>query len=490
MIARTAAIAALVLLALPGSADAATGLIRVDADRATEIDSARVAAALGVASTDLVPLSTPFPTGGVFTSGASLEPCAGQSSTPLGLVVDAASSQLRDLRSDEAQATLSSAIEGLPCATEVIDRDTLITTLELLGQAAQDEGDEAAARAAYGQLLAVAPGFSLTSAPGTGYETLFDDVRRTALSSATADVWVQHAEWTVAIDGAPVRTDRGATVRAMPGRHLLQWEVAGALVGVWMTVEEGGVVVIAIEPADVLLEGPVDTGRRLAIEGWLTDKATTADLDGVAVVQTADPLAGYVVRGGAAEAWVAPAEDASAGGPGGSGPAASGVGLRLAVGGGWMLASLASYGDIAAALDVGLVGPLHLRVDFDLGVSQPISLPGSELDGKTALLPGVGVGVALRRPGGPVQPFGALTVGLWITPGSTNEQALADALEIGADVEALEARGPVTFRGWVDGGVDLHPGDSPLLIRLYGGIGYGFGFQARAGAQVGFRVGG
>lgn len=480
--------AGLLLATLPGSAWPATGLVRAD-DGAT-IDAARVAAAIGVEPSDLQLLALPDATAGWHSAGVSLEACAGQPSTPLGLVVDAASAQLRDLRSDEAQEALSSSIEGLPCVGAFAERTTLVTALELLGQAAQDEGDTAAARAAYEQLLAVDQGFSLTSAPGTGYEVLFDDVRRAALSAGTIEASVQHADWTVAVDGVAVPARSAGTLRLAPGRHLLQWQVQDELVGAWLTLEAGAprVALLAHGYLDILGQGPIDAGKSVAIEAWLGHVATSADLDGVAVVQAAEPLAGYVVRGGSAEAWAAAPEAAVADDPKVARP--GGVGFRLAVGGGWMLASLASYGDIAAAADVHLVGPLHLRIDGDLGISQPISMPGGELDGVSVLLPGVGVGVSLRRPGGPVQPYGAISVGLWITPDTYTDPVLADAQGIGAVTTDLEARGPVTFRGFADGGVDLHPGDSPLLVRLYGGIGYGFGFQVHAGAQVGFRAGG
>jgi hypothetical protein len=52
----------------------------------------------------------------------------------------------------------------------------------------------------------------------------------------------------------------------------------------------------------------------------------------------------------------------------------------------------------------------------------------------------------------------------------------------------VDSRGPVTFRGFLDGGIDLVL-DRVVSVRLTGGVGYGFGFQARAGSQVALRFG-
>jgi len=190
---------------------------------------------------------------------------------------------------------------------------------------------------------------------------------------------------------------------------------------------------------------------------------------------------GYVVRDGKASTW-----EAEARGPAGGGPRR----LRIALGGGWMHVGGAHYGDFGLAADLQLVGPLHLHVEGDVGLSQPIEFPDHGLDGSFTVLPGFGAGVSMRPGGDVVQPFAALSFGVWIVPATYTDKAREAVSQLG-DVEsraAVESRSPVTFRAFLDGGVDLAP-TGPLIVRLSGGIGYGFGFQARAGAAVGLRFG-
>lgn len=53
----------------------------------------------------------------------------------------------------------------------------------------------------------------------------------------------------------------------------------------------------------------------------------------------------------------------------------------------------------------------------------------------------------------------------------------------------MQSRGPVAFRGYLDGGLDLVP-HKALGVRLGGGVGYGLGFQARGYVQFLVRIGG
>lgn len=462
---------------------------------------ARVATALGLTPDEVVPLGLPIPSDGWHVAGASFSGCSGQPASDLGPVLTSARAQLDDLDSGSAQAALAQAIEGLPCAGTPVDAEELAAALEILGQAAQDESDEDAARAAYRQLIATNPSYALTSAPGTGYEVLWSEVRRKQLALGSVEVSVQHTGTVeVRLDGAAVDASSPAPVFLTSGRHLLQWTSGATTAGAWITLDAdaGSAALIEAEALTPLLSaGPRSAGRRVALQRWLTNLAVAGGLDGVAVIQNDAPLTGYrvdVMGDGTAEGWAtAPSTPVPTPGTGPGAAIRASGGMRILLGGGWMLADRANYGDITVAAEVRLIGPLHLRIDFDLGISQPLQLPGNDhYDGAVALLPGLGAGLLMRPVKGPIQPFGAFTAGVWITPASYTQATVAAAVAAGAssdDVLALTARRAATVRLFADGGVDLLPEDGSFVLRLSGGVGYGFGFQARAGAQVGFRIG-
>ena len=471
----------------PLSAAAATvGLTTADGSTAKGSLGA-VANALEVDQDEVEPLAIEAGDGW-YAPGLTFTACGGDAGAELGTTIASAKMQLEGLQSAEALTGLDAAIEALPCAAFPVDPEVLAQALELLGQAAQDESKADVARLAYQRLLAVAPSYRLSSPPGTGYEVLWEEVRADVLAAGVASLAVQHDIGDVWLDGGAVEPGWSGTLKLVPGRHLLQWTADGATTGAWIELRRGAAKAALVDAATgyaaLLREGPADPGRKLALELWLGELAETAGWQGVAVVQQEGPASGYVVRDGRSQAWQAGDEA--------PGAAATGVDrLRIALGGGWMLAGGASFGDVALAADVRLVGPLHLHVDADLGISQPIDFPGSEYHGAFTALPGFGVGVALRPGAGVAQPFAALSLGVWVVPSSFTDEAVAQVGVLGDAMSRaeIESRGPVTFRGFLDGGIDLAPGDGPLIVRLSGGVGYGFGFQARAGAQVGVRVG-
>jgi hypothetical protein len=495
---RTIAIAlALVAAWLPSLASAGGIGLYHPLDRpVTDDEIAATAAALDLTEDQVTALSLPPATGRWWVVGLTYEPCHGSAGTPLADAIVDARAKLDSLLSGEAVAGLSRALEALPCAPRLAERALLTEALELLGQAAQDESDEPTARAAYRQLLAMAPSYRLTSPPGTGYEVLWEEVRRDALSAGAASVAIQHGNPAVRVDGEPIPVAWTATASLAPGRHLLQWTNDDSTSGAWIEVaddlEEAALISYDGSTLSLLSRGPASVGARAAVEIWLQAIADGAGLDGVAVIQEEEPPSGYVVRGGEAEAWVAPLRRAGRT-PKAATPTSADL-LRIAVGGGWLTTGGAQYGDLTLALDLRLIGPLHLRVDGELGISEPIRFPGNpDYDGRSALLPGFGVGVAVHPTDGPAQPFAALSLGLWIVSPDAVQGLVDAATDAGANSDSLDVlggRGPVTFRAFLDGGVDLLPGGGPLVIRVSGGVGYGFGFQARAGAQVGLRFGG
>jgi hypothetical protein len=472
----------LLLLLVPSLAAAATGVVQADGNAPD--DAALAAAAADASLTDVSPIA--LTTAGWITTGAAFAPCAGEPGESLADAVAEGRGMVEELNSAKAIARLDAALDAAPCSSTPTTRPNLLAALELLGQAAQDEGRTDIARRAYAQLLGADPGYRLTTPPGTGYDDLFDEVRREANAVRPASVAIQHADAAaVTWNGESIPASAALTTPAAPGRHLLQWWEQGTPRGAWVEVSGDAALVSAPSgPGWLLAEGPSDAAKQLALTLWLGSVAKDAGLDGIAVVQEAG---GYVVGDGI-NTWI-PSVAAAVGSAPPRATAPKGTELRLTLGGGYSTVQGFHYGEAVGALDLRLVGPLHVRVEGGAGFS-PVDV-GDEALGTTVVLPGVGAGVALRPPAGPVQPFGALTAGVFITPDSDKTAAAEDAARSNGDVETvarLDVRGPVAFRGYVDGGVDLLPGDGPLVIRVSGGFGFGLGFLARAGAQVGFRL--
>jgi hypothetical protein len=447
-------------------------------------DEATTAAAI-VGSDQGEPVVLELPDAAWLMAGGTIGPAHAGTQMVLSEQLTLAQSKMANLETAEAMALLRKAVSSLPSASAAVDPADLAAALELLGQAAQDEGQDDVARAAYTQLLASRPAFRLSTPPGTGYEEVFDAVRREVNALPRSTLAIRHARKEVRWDGAAIDARWTGSEPTTPGRHLLQWSDGLGWQGAWVDVasDGAGVVLLATDGSieELLAAGAIDEGHRAALVGWLGSMGH----DAVVVLQGRDPLRGYHVRGDQVLAWSASA---------GQSVAASASDLdvvRIALGGGYGLVDGSSYGELLASLDLRLVGPLSLHIDGGVGVSEPLDFgPDHDLTGRVALLPGVGAGVVVRLPRGPVQPFAGLSLGVWIVP--TEQRAVAESEAARLDDELsshLSSRTPVGFRGYLDGGVDLLPA-GPLLIRLQAGIGYGFGLQVRAGAQVGLRFGG
>ena len=488
---------ALLLLALLPLPALAAGVLVLEGELAEDRWEA-VSDALDVEAVQ--PFAIPDTDGWPGTVGFA--PCAGEPAD-LAAVLAAARASIQDFEAAAAAAALEGALDSAPCSERAVPRADLLAALEVLGEAAQIEGDEARARAAYQQLLAIDPAYALTSPPGTGYDALYSAVRRDVASQQQAPVGLWH-EGGVWWDGAEVPARSGVPLTALPGRHLLQWATGEDVAGAWVTVADATPASLVQPEAlrGLLAGGPTSAGARAALEPLLTRWAADAELELLAVLAADDAADGHVLRDGSLQPFVLAVRRPAA-------PVVTDAPdpdrLRVAVGGGWTTVQLDHYADLRGAVEVGLVGPLSVRVDANLALA-PVSVDLEGVDATTAGLPGFGVGVAVRPPRLPVQPFGAFTVGAWFGASGTQEarDALDAALaqpgapELDPDDRAkLDARGPVHLRLFVDGGVDLPLPDLPLLVRFTGGVGLGVpatpdagvGIQARAGVLVGLRLG-
>jgi len=474
------------------------GVLLADGATPTDKDLTQVSVGSGTPLDSLAAMTFPA-TRGLSATTAVTDCAAGPAGVALGALAASSRAQVANLDAGAAQETLEETLRGLHCADSVVLAADLRLALEVLAEAAQVEGNEGNARFTYEALLAVDPGYSLTSPPGSGYRELFNEVRRSfAGAEATLGLWHTSEAWW---DGEAVPARQSAPLGAVPGRHLLQWDAHGVIVGRWVEIEDAEPVAIVLGDAepDLLRGGLASAGARAAIEPLLTRWAADAGLSAIAVLPSSGSTSGYFVRDGVATAFAASANAVAS--------ALSADRLRVTLGGGYVNIQLAHYADLAFAADLRVLGPLHLRVEGDLAISQPIAaVAGFSGEGSAAVLPGLGVGLAVRPTKGIIQPFGALTVGAWF--GARDADALTDldvalaaapgAPSLSAEDRAiLEARHPVDFRGFLDGGVDLIPGGGLLVVRVSGGVGLGiamtpeapFGFQMRVGASAGLRFG-
>ena len=238
-------------------------------------------------------------------AGLTLAECSGPSEIDLAATVLLARTQLSNLASAAALSGLDDAISAAPCGRELVQRDDLLGALELLAQAAQDEGETERARSALRRLVSSDSAYQLSSPPGSGYDDLWNEVRREVGQVEPVPVAVQHVG-EVLLDGQAIPPEWTLTAPLLPGPHLLQWRTPSALAGGWITVPEGsaaGVLVERTAAPRLLAKGPADAGSRAALRTWLTDVAADAGLDGIAVVQDELGLKGYVVEEGRTGSW-------------------------------------------------------------------------------------------------------------------------------------------------------------------------------------------
>ena len=470
-------------------AAATVGLMAVDGEAPAEADAKRTAGVLGFDADEVRPIGLDAQLEPWWTVNVRLAACAGLPGPDLDEAVRAADAQLADLEANLAVGTLKEAVDAAACSETWVDPGALKVALEWWGHAGQEAGDERAARTAYEQLVASDPGWRIRPPPGSGFETLYDTVRAEGAARPVVTVGLHGGAREVRWNGEAA-TGPTARLELLPGRHLLQWSgLDGVVQGAWVAVtgrsDRAALVTSTRADAVDLLAAGIDTeAGRLALDLWLGALRQAHGLTEIVVVDPeAKPPGGYRVGEGISR-WSAELQADFSMRP---------DRVRVLVGGGWLAAQLFDfhYGDIRLAADIKLIGPLHVHLEGSLGTSRITHPRSDEWDGGTVLLPGVGLGLALRKPVGLAQPWVAATGGLWSAPGMDSEtlNTSLDGALLEENSKVHQADSPVAPRIFVDGGLDLVPGGRAFVVRVSAGAGWGLGFQVRAGVLVGGRFG-
>lgn len=419
------------------------------------------ARALSVPSREAYGTALPLAPGVLLTEGLSTRLCPAGPSEPLRTVLPRNREHLVQLRSGVARVELMAAVEALPCQPEALSTQEIAELLELLGQANQDEGRAEDARFAYERLLRIAPAHRLGSAAGSGYDQLWNDVKRTQLAARTAPVSLAAAH-ALRWDGLDVPVSAPTPVDAQPGEHFVQWSEQGQWRGAWVQVGPAGGALTFSDAATsrvLLQDGGRSPAGRATAAVLLAALSRSLGAPAIATVGTADPFEGVHWAGGKLQRW--PVEGAVTTGR---------DRLWLGLTGGYGHVQSAHHVAADLRADVRIVGPFHAGVGVFL-LARP-SVEGEP--GRT--LPAVRVGLLLRATRGIARFYGGGTFGVWMWLGETDDPA--------------ESR-PLVVRpsGMAEVGVDLVPKDGPLFVRLGAAAGYGLGFQVMGSAGIGVRWG-
>lgn len=469
----------------------------------------------------------------LLASNVTVEQCEGTAiKLKLEVKLDAVMESVLSFELDKALEDLDVLETLLPCAAHAVPRATLTRLAFLRGAALFDQGDEAGAKVAMSDALALDPAFEgLRGFPQSHLDLL--EAGRALPSVSPGQLFSWHREGSIEgllVDGDEASDPGREGVSVAPGRHLVQVkEPDGRLHGMW--VRTTGMDAVMVHPGSgrrVWADGGRSDGGEMAMRLLLLSEFQGRDGDihvlrfkGRRVISAATfPSDGGVrVDWAKAKAPDAPPPDDGevadttpppAGGDGAEEaaeeegeqphrkainrepthreatsrpPPAGGAGetrLRFAIGGGYQHVQGFDYAMAAVDVNVRLVGPLTATVFarpayggrflVDAGGSEPVT-------GVIMLVP-FGLGAGIQKPEGAIAPF---VFGVF--QGALNQVEPIAGFLAGAAVQ---------------GGVDFAPEDGPFIVRIEGEAGFVgandvhtgaafFGFTGRLWAGVGAR---
>ena len=428
----------------------------------------------------------------MLASNATVEQCEGAA---IELEMDA---KLSAIVESVLSFELEKALEDLdvletllPCAAKPVPRIVLTKLAFLRGAALFDQGDEAGAKTAMTDALALDATFEGLRGFPQPHIDLLESGRAAAAAIEGGSLFSWHKAGTIEallVDGDPTDDVAHDGVKVTPGRHLVQARGSdGRLRGMW--VRTTGIDAVIVHPGAgrrVWADGGRSPGGEMAMRLLLLSEFQGRDGDihvlrfkGRRVISAAT----FPADGGVRTDW------AKSGGDGGGEPppddptpdpvanerpprATPSVGearVRFAIGGGYQYLQGFSYG--MGAIDVGVrpVGPLVItafarpayggRFLVDAGGAEPV--PG------VILLVPFGVGAGIQKPDGAIAPF---VFGVF--QGAVNQVEPLAGFMAGAALQ---------------GGVDFAPGDGPLIVRVQGEAGILAASNVHTGAPfVGF----
>ncbi len=446
--------------------------------------------------------------------GAKAERCGGE---PVSLSVtaklDEAAERVLSFELEKAQESLTVVQTLLPCQEAPVPARDLARLAFLGGAAAFDLGDAAGAEAAMRQAAAADPTYEGERGFPRDHVELLKAVREEVTGGRPARLWVWPGPGMaeVYLDGALLQHPGQDGASVAPGRHLLQVSTPHGLTGMWLEIGGDAVVVWPSAGRSVWADGGRSAGGERAMRAMLTDEFGGRQGD-VHVIQYRGrrlPMAAtFPADGGPRAEWVASAEPKTGtGGGSGGGSAAGGSGsgtggeaggggggetgggetgggetgggeapakvrrFRIAATFGYQLVEPFSYAMLGIDFGVRVWGPLEVgafvRPSFGGPAQLPDELTDTPVQGQVFLMP-FGVSAGVRKDG-------------WLSPW------VAGGLQFAYNAHGLRAQ-PALLGFMVQGGLDLSPGDGPLIIRLEGEIGLlGLHFAARIHAGAGVR---
>jgi len=457
---------------LPVAMLASVGVARADVvlhDGGVERDAAAakmVEAHTGAVPGLVLPVDVLSGPADALSAGLDSQPCGGGViKVDLVTRLDAISELVLSFQLDEALAVVGELDSLLPCAAEPVPGTLLARLAFLAGAARLDQGDADAAADAMADAAAADPAYEGERGFPTDHLALLETARA-ARAEVPLYIWPGPGTTQVLLDGVAVEGIDRAGARVGAGRHLLQIGGPDGLTGAWLDVHGDEAILMEARGGQRLwpdLGSSPGAAAALRLLVGAEFDAADGDVHLLTFDKRTVRAATVTAGGGALQTWDPPkAEPARTTRP--TPPSDDARRVHIVLGGGWHFAEPFHFGAISADVAIRVVGPLEVGL-----FGRPSLRPYDDgtTAGLVAFVPaGLTVGV---RKAGAVSPWVAGAGQLaWNRDGTDGARVLGGA--------------------GLHGGLDLAPGDGPLVLRIGGEVGFlGRHITARALGGVGVR---